>query len=70
MTEFTIEDYIYSLPEDVTDLDVRFNKLTYLTNLSYFTKLRTLNCSCNQLTSLPNLPINLHLFTFQTPIFI
>ena len=59
MSEFNIEEYINSLPEDVEEINVSFDNLTYLPDLSRFTNLKELYCGYNQLTSLPNLPANL-----------
>jgi len=55
----TIEDYLNSLPEDIDQIDVSFQELTYLPDLSRFYNLQRLFCSHNQLTSLPPLNPNL-----------
>ena len=48
--------YFRSLDEDTAKIDVSFKSLTYLPPLSKFKKLKTLNCSDNLLTELPDLP--------------
>ena len=56
---FNIEDYLNSLPLDITEIDVSRRGLTYLPDLSRFKQLTHLYCSNNQLTSLPPLNENL-----------
>lgn len=56
---FDIEEFLNSLPDDITNLDLRHNNLTYIPDLSRFNKLTYLNVSFNQLTSLPLLPDSL-----------
>ena len=53
---FNIEDYINSLPLDITEIDVSRRGLTYLPDLSRFKQLTQLDCSHNKLTWLP--PLN------------
>jgi Leucine-rich repeat (LRR) protein len=53
MTKFNIEEYLKSLPDDTTEIDVSCKKLTYLPDLSRFKNLKYLYCSSNKLTSLP-----------------
>ena len=55
MNEFNIDDYLGSLPEDILIINVANKGLTYLPDLSRFTKLRRLYCQANKLTSLPKL---------------
>ena len=59
MTEFNIEDYLNSLPEDIQEIDVDSKEITYLPDLTRFKNLQTLICSNNQLTELPPLNKNL-----------
>ena len=53
---FNIEEYINSLPLDIEIIDVSNKKLTFIPDLSRFTKLTHLICSGNKLTQLP--PLN------------
>ncbi len=57
--DFDIETYLNSLPDNVEKIVVSNKNLTYLPSLQRFTKLKTLLCSGNQLTSLPELNDNL-----------
>jgi Leucine-rich repeat (LRR) protein len=57
--EFNIEDYLNSLPLDITEIDVSNKGLTYLPDLSRFKQLTHLFCPFNQLTELPPLNNNL-----------
>jgi Leucine-rich repeat (LRR) protein len=50
-----IEDYLNSLPLDITKIDVSSRGLTYLPDLSRFKELIHLNCSYNEITELPHL---------------
>jgi len=59
MAEFNIETYLDSLPEDTEEIDVSSRELEHLPDLSRFTNLIYLDCSDNQLTSLPLLNENL-----------
>jgi len=54
-----IESFINALPDDIDCLDVGNQCFKYIPDLSRFTKLKTLYCNNNLLTSLPNLPENL-----------
>ena len=54
MSEFIIE-YINSLPDDTTTINVSYRNLTYLPPLNRFYNLQSLNCSNNKLKSLPEL---------------
>ena len=55
-----VQTYLDELPpENITEIDVRFCKLTNLSNLSRFTNLVKLNCAFNELVTLPVLPRNL-----------
>ena len=49
----TIEEYLNSLPDHITNINVAFRNLTYLPDLSRFYNLEYLSCSHNYLTSLP-----------------
>jgi Leucine-rich repeat (LRR) protein len=53
---FDIEKYINSLPLDTELIDVSNKRLTYIPDLSKFSKLKVLCCSYNNLTKLP--PLN------------
>jgi len=59
MTEFNIDQYLNSLPDDINTINLGFTKLTYLPDLSRFKNLQILSCNFNYLTSLPVLPENL-----------
>ena len=63
MTEFCIETYILSLPENTEIINVTSKQINYLPNLTRFKKLHTLNCSNNQLTFLPSLNENLKILS-------
>ena len=54
-----IEIYLNSLSKDILTLDISGKGIKSLTNLTRFKNLKTLDCSNNQLTSLPTLPQNL-----------
>ena len=54
--EFNIEEYLNSLPLDITEIDISRRGLTYLPDLSRFKQLTHLECDYNQLTWLP--PLN------------
>ena len=54
-----IETYLNSLFEDILTLNIRSMGIKSLPDLTRFKNLKTLNCSNNQLTSLPTLPQNL-----------
>jgi Leucine-rich repeat (LRR) protein len=59
---FNIEEYLNSLPEDTTTIiNISNKRLTSLPDLSRFKNLKTLECSYNQLPSLPKLNDNLTL---------
>jgi Leucine-rich repeat (LRR) protein len=58
---FNIEEYLNSLPENTTIINVSNKGITYLPDLSRFTELKELNCYFNELTSLPNLPKKLRI---------
>ena len=57
--KFYIEAFLNSLPDDVKVINVANKNLDYIPSLSRFRQLRVLNCSCNNLTSLPELNENL-----------
>ncbi len=50
---FDIHQYLDSLPEDTESINVSKRNLHYLPSLERFTKLKTLICYTNNLTSLP-----------------
>ncbi len=54
-----IELYLKDLSSHTTDILLNWNYLTYLPSLSRFTNLKILQCSCNYLTTLPELPLTL-----------
>ena len=54
-----IETYLNSLSEDILTINIEFKDITSLPDLTRFKNLKELNCSNNQLTSLPTLPQNL-----------
>jgi Leucine-rich repeat (LRR) protein len=56
---YNIKDYLNSLDDDVTEIDVANKNLTNLPDLTRFKKLEILRCDNNRLTSLPPLPNNL-----------
>ena len=58
MSIFNIKQYIDSLPNDIETIDVSNKNIDYLPDLSRFKHLKQLNCSYNQLTSLPDLNEN------------
>jgi len=51
-----VEEYINSLPDNVTYIDISGKGFTYIPDLSRFKYLKNLYCGNNLLTSLPNLP--------------
>jgi len=55
-TNFDIQQYLDSLPDDTEDITVCNRNLDYLPSLERFTNLKMLICSSNNLTSLP--PLN------------
>lgn len=61
MTAFDIENYLNSLSEDISKIDISDKDITYLPDLTRFKKLEELICCDNRLTSLPALPENLKL---------
>jgi hypothetical protein len=54
-------DYINNLNNSIESIDVSYQNLTQLPNLTRFTNLKRLNCSHNRLTSLPKLNKNLEI---------
>ena len=56
MKTFNIDEYIASLPDDITILDVSGEHVTYLPDLTRFKNLQVIRCSHNYLTTLPALP--------------
>ena len=56
---FNIETYLKSLPLDIKIINISSRNLTYLPDLSRFTKLIRLDCSYNYLIELPPLNHNL-----------
>jgi Leucine-rich repeat (LRR) protein len=55
-----IETYLNSLSENVLIIDISNKGITSLPDLTRFKNLTELNCSYNELTSLPTLPKNLN----------
>jgi len=53
---FNIEEYLNSLPFDVTEIELKNKDLTYIPDLSKFTNLKILNVSFNKITTLPPPP--------------
>ena len=58
-----IETYLNSLPEDILTIDISCMGIKSLPDLTRFKNLKTLNCSNNELTSLPTLPQNLEILS-------
>jgi Leucine-rich repeat (LRR) protein len=54
--EFNIEEYLNSLPHDVEEIRIYMRNLTYIPSLDRFQNLKSLDCSYNLLTDLPQLP--------------
>ena len=52
-------EYINSLSPDVIEIDISYKNLSILPDLSRFTCLQKLDCSCNQIIQLDNLPFSL-----------
>jgi hypothetical protein len=59
MSNFDIETYLNSLPDNIKFIDVSNKGITYLPDLTRFKNLKTLSCFHNKLKSLPTLPENL-----------
>ena len=57
--EADVQSYLDGLPENIRGIIVNKCNLTYISNLSRFTNLEILDCSDNQLKSLPELPESL-----------
>ncbi len=55
MKIFNIENYLNRLPDDIETINVSRKNLTYLPSLQRFHNLKTLDCSYNLLTILPEL---------------
>ena len=58
-TDIETERYLNSLPEGILTLNISGKRIKSLPDLTRFKNLQFLNCSNNQLTSLPTLPPNL-----------
>jgi hypothetical protein len=56
MTIFNIEEYINSLPEDITNINVKYKGIAYLPDITKFKNIKIIYCNDNALTSLPDLP--------------
>lgn len=52
----SVEDYLASLPNDTTEIDISGRGLTVLPDLSRFNDIVVLNCSNNDLKTLNGLP--------------
>lgn len=52
---FDIDEYINSLPDDTEVININGKGVTYIPDLSRFTKLTDLHCKINSLTELPQL---------------
>ena len=52
-SNFDINTYLANLPSTIQVIDVSYQNLTYLPDLSRFTNLLELNCSNNNLNDLP-----------------
>lgn len=59
LNKLYIESYLNALPDDIVSLNISDLSFKYIPDLSRFTKLETLYCYNNQLSSLPVLPENL-----------
>jgi hypothetical protein len=56
---FNIEIYINDLPNETRKIDLSNRELKFIPSLKKFLELEELDCSNNQLTSLPELPVSL-----------
>ena len=56
INDSTIQSYLDSLPRDILGINLSYNNLSFIPELSSFTCLKRLYCKCNQLTTLPALP--------------
>jgi Leucine-rich repeat (LRR) protein len=59
MSNFDIETYLNSRPDNIKCIDVSNKGITYLPDLTRFKNLKALSCFHNNLKSLPTLPENL-----------
>ena len=65
MLQTIVENYLKSLPDDTTDIDISDMGLTELPDLSRFDQLRILRCEHNDLTSFTKIPPRLtHLYCY------
>jgi Leucine-rich repeat (LRR) protein len=60
-TNFDVEKYFNNLSDDVKCIYISEYSLTYIPDLSRFTKLEILKCMNNRLTFLPPLPASLEI---------
>jgi Leucine-rich repeat (LRR) protein len=59
MSTFNIEEYLNSLPDYITEIDISSKNLIYLPSLERFYNLKILKCFNNKLKSLPELNTSL-----------
>ena len=59
MPKFNIKKYLYSLPENTTNIDISCKGVYELPDISRFINLQYLTCNDNYLISLPTLPESL-----------
>jgi len=52
---FNVEEYLNSLPDTITEINLSQKGITYIPDLSRFKNLEGLYCNWNNLTSLPKI---------------